>query len=605
MGVGIRTRVSVLVLGSVALFLALIMAVTVATMRRFAVEDVEDFSMTILQETNTKITTFVAEIESVARSLAEYPVVQDRETREFRDLFLSQVRARERYVRAIYLGTESGEMYEYGIGPGFVDFAPDLPDDYDPRVRPWYRSAVEARGFTISDPYLYASVPLLGITGAIPVFSSTDSGQMIGVLGIDILLDNLRTVLWDLEIPKEGKALLLDDEGRIIASQLDPHDVAPDGDVPLPLFDPGLFALVTRSASGSIQTVLRDELVILSHTVNPATGWYVLLSLPVASITEPTERLLTIMLALDAVLLVLLGMTIRLISEQIVLAPVGRMLDTVARIDAGERDARVPVEREDEFAILARRFNDLVDTVQLYTADMEKQVEERTREIRVLERENSRLRVTEERERIYRDLHDSLGAYLTNISICTSVATSTGDEGQRREMLHRVDNNTHLAIESLRETVHGAPDFHDPAVVIDQIEQMARRRLALVQVDVHFAYRPAPGVAVATIGPAIAEHVFRLIQELVTNIQKHARATRASIVIDHSAGELRISVEDDGGGFSPDQAPPSGLTGGMGLENIRYRTESCGGTVSISTGSDGTTVECLLPMASAGREDDE
>lgn len=598
MSFGIRIRMSALVLGSVALFLALIIGFTVATMRRFAVEDVEDFSMTILQETNTKITTFVAEIESLARSLAEYRVVQDEETAEFRDLFLSQVRARERYVRAIYLGTETGEMYEYGIGPGFIDFAPDLPDDYDPRVRPWYRSAVAAQRFTISDPYLYASAPLLGITGAIPVFSRSDPTEMTGVLGIDILLDNLRTVLWDLEIPKAGKALLLDDTGRIIASQFEPHDETRDPTAPLPIFDRELFALIAQQTSGSIQTTLNDEAVILSHTVNPATGWYVLLSLPLAEITAPTERLLTIMLALDAVLLLLLGITIRLISEHIVLGPVTRMLETVARIDAGDRDARVPVMRNDEFGVLAVRFNELVETVQLYTADMEDQVEERTREIRALEQENSRLKVTEERERIYRDLHDSLGAYLTNISICAAVAHSTTDEARRLEMLHRVDTNTHLAIESLRETVHGTPDFHNPAAVIEQIEQLVHRRLALVQVEVRFSYRCDPEVAATTIDSNMAENMFRIIQELVTNIQKHARASRATITIDHTPASLLIVVSDDGVGFAAERHRTADASGGMGLENVRFRVETCGGSVSIATGPEGTRVECQLPSGS-------
>ncbi|MFW5796257.1 MAG: hypothetical protein ACOCV0_03565, partial [Alkalispirochaeta sp.] len=138
MRLGIRARFSLFILGSVMLILSSTMISTLLVIRQFSIEDARDFSLTILEETNTKITTFVTEVEYLARSLSEYRVVREMKTSEFRDLFLSQVLPRRRYIRAIYVGTAAGEMWEYGQGPGFVDFAPNLPDDYDPRTRPWY-----------------------------------------------------------------------------------------------------------------------------------------------------------------------------------------------------------------------------------------------------------------------------------------------------------------------------------------------------------------------------------------------------------------------------------------------------------------------------------
>lgn len=590
---GIRTRFSIFILGTVAAVLISSMAITLTTVRRFTLEDVEDFSTTILQETNTKITTFITEMEYLARSLAEYPVVRALDTPQFRDLFLSQVLVRSGYLRAIYVGTEDGAMHEYGEGPGFVDHVPNLPEDYDPRRRPWYHAALAAGDFVVSDPYLYASYPVLGITGAVPVYGLEPPYALMGVLGVDILLDDLRTVLWELQVPKDGKVLLIDEEGRIIASQFDGKDRYA---TTLPEFDPELFARIQEEGASSFSAEYQGRRMKMSHTVNPATGWFLVLALPYTTVMEPANRVLRLMLMMDVLLLTLLLTTIRLLSGRLVLRPLEQMVSTVNCFHLGDRSARVEGDGEDEFGMLAREFNSLVATVQAHTEQMEAQVAARTAEARALEQENSRLRLVEERERIFRDLHDSLGAQLTNISICTTVAEASQHNHERlQEMLHRIDTNTRAAMEHLRETVLGEPDFSSLQAVLERLEQMIHRRLSINRTNVHISTSlDRPALAADPPHREVLETLYRVAEESVSNIQRHAHADRVDVAITAAGGTLQFECRDNGCGFDQEA-----VQRGMGLSNMEYRAHSCGGTLEVESGTTGTVTRLTLPV---GRE---
>lgn len=594
------------------------MVSTLFVIRRFSIEDAQDFSLTILEETNTKITTFITEIEYLARSLSEYRVVRDLETDEFRDLFLSQVLPRSRYIRAIYLGTADGRMYEYGQGPGFIDHEPSLPDDYDPRTRPWYQAAIDAGGFTVSDPYLYASHPLLGITGAIPVLPETgetletenetqrsaQASDPLGVIGVDILLGDLRNVLVDLRIPNEGRAVLLDDSGRIIASQFATERVET---YPLPTFDPVLFQRIVADRTGSFTSEYRGSRMVMSHTVNPATGWYLVLTLPYQAIMQPANSVLRFMALLDLLLIVLLLVTIRVFSGRLVLRPIEEIVQTVNRIHAGDRDARVDITRDDEIGVLAQEFNELITVVDSYTQNIEAEVARRTKEVKELEQENSRLRLVEERERIYRDLHDSLGAQLTNISICATVARSEANDSPAHlvDMIDRIDDNARHAIEGLRETILGEPDFSSFSEVIDRIEQMALRRFSVDNTEVafHHAIGSTDAVHAAMRKVTVPRHqtaetLYRVSQELITNIQKHAAARRVEIEITEKPNSVTLRCADDGRGLKSEANST-----GFGLKNMRHRVESVGGELMITSGwTDhkgtpvGTEFVCTVPL---------
>jgi len=94
-----------------------------------------------------------------------------------------------------------------------------LEDRYDPRVRPWYKEALEVGDLTWSPVYIFGSTLELGMTSAIPV--QNIRGDTVGVLGIDLGLKDLSNFLRSLEISPRGVAFIIDRAGNLVASSTD------------------------------------------------------------------------------------------------------------------------------------------------------------------------------------------------------------------------------------------------------------------------------------------------------------------------------------------------------------------------------------------------
>ncbi len=87
---------------------------------------------------------------------------------------------------------------------------------YDPRDRPWYKGAVKARQAVWSDIYLFVASPILGITASLPIYS--ESGDLRGVIAIDLTLSQIGDFLRQLKIAKTGQAFILEPSGEIVAT---------------------------------------------------------------------------------------------------------------------------------------------------------------------------------------------------------------------------------------------------------------------------------------------------------------------------------------------------------------------------------------------------
>ena len=90
-----------------------------------------------------------------------------------------------------------------------------------------------------------------------------------------------------------------------------------------------------------------------------------------------------------------------------------------------------------------------------------------------------------------------------------------------------------------------------------------------------------------------AEHTYRFAQEAISNIVRHARASRVEIRLAVEGSELVLAISDDGSGFNPESA---GAQGGMGLRIMRYRALSVGGRLVIDSSPVGTRVALRVPL---------
>ena len=202
------------------------------------------------------------------------------------------------------------------------------------------------------------------------------------------------------------------------------------------------------------------------------------------------------------------------------------------------------------------------------------------------------LAVLRERERLARDLHDSLGHALVAIAMQLEAIQRLYPVDPERAS-RQVDEVKALARSSmgtLRDTVAGlrAPGLGDrPLSFALQETCVELGQRTGIDVSCQFASE------VETLSPALTETTWRIVQEALTNVEKHARAHRVSLSVASQPGELVLCVADDGVGLSKGaQSRPDRF----GLRGMRERIEGLGGTLLLESSDAGTTVTAKLPL---------
>jgi signal transduction histidine kinase len=574
----------------VVFFLLVLLFMSYSLLKDSAVDSARELSQTILAETDKQIDSFFTEIEHLTRSMSGFPAFYEVRVDEMRTIILSTVRARNEYLRAIYLGTADGEMHEWGIGEGMVDNKPVFEPGYDPRERPWYREAVAAGGFTITKPYIYASVSALGITGVQPLYHPTN-GKFIGVLGLDIMLDDLKRMIEELRLQKGGKVILLNQENKAIVNQFS----SADDSLRLEEFD--LFDVEDLSAekdSHFITTFDDGNRYYITSTQNRMTGWKLIVALPYEAVMAQATNSIRLIVSLDILLMMLLSVVIGFFSNIIIIHPLQTTVEVMRRLERGETEARVPISRNDELGTLAHQFNRLINIVSDYRKSLEEKVERRTKKIAALQQENVRLRIIEEKERIYGYLHDSLGARLTNIFISNNVAQSAVEKDPQvlEDMLQQIERNTQQAIGDLKEILFSSQDENRKMIDFPKlIKHHIKERLNLK--NIRFVYSISNPEELNELDREARFEIEKILQELVSNTLKHSQADRVELSLDTAAGKIAIHYLDNGVGF--DKFLIDGE--GFGLHNMEHRVQNLGGSFHLETEADrGVDIRIELPM---------
>ena len=567
----------------------LLLFMSYSLLKDTAVKNARELSQTILTETDKQIDSFFIEIEHLTRSMTGFPAFYELRLDEMRTMILSTVRARSEYLRAIYLGTADGEMHEWGIGEGFVDHAPVFEPGYDPRQRPWYKEAVETGGFTITKPYIYASVSALGITGVQPLYHP--NGKFIGVLGLDIMLDDLKRMIEELKLQKGGRVILLNQENKAIVNQF---SASPD-DLELKKFELFDVSELSRESNSHFITTFDDgKRYYITSTQNQMTGWKVLVALPYEVVMAQATDSIRLIVSFDILLMMMLSVVIGFFSNRIIIHPLKATVDVMQRLERGESEARVEISRNDEFGTLARQFNRLIGIVNDYRKSLEEKVERRTRKIADLQQENVRLRIIEEKERIYGYLHDSLGARLTNIFISNNVAQSAvkKDPQVLQDMLEQIERNTQQAIGDLKEILFSSQD--ESRKIIDfpkLIRHHIKERLSLKNIS--FTYSISNPEELNDLDREARFEIEKILQELISNTLKHSQASKVELSLDTVPGRITLHYSDDGVGF--DKSVIDGQ--GFGLNNMQHRIENLSGSFELETEpGHGVRIYIQLPM---------
>ena len=215
-----------------------------------------------------------------------------------------------------------------------------------------------------------------------------------------------------------------------------------------------------------------------------------------------------------------------------------------------------------------------------------------------LEAATARALAAEERNRLAREIHDTLAQGLAALTMQLEVVDSLANTSRERDA--RMQAAVARALLLARSTLDEAR-----ASVLDLREapldgRTLRQALGIMAADTSTESAGRVGIAIvaepdadAGLTPAVAGGLYRIAQQAVANAMRHADARRIVVHLTRSDGAVRLRVEDDGTGFEPTEVPSDRF----GLVGMRERARLLDGTLTVESGPDvGTAIEVVVPM---------
>lgn len=199
----------------------------------------------------------------------------------------------------------------------------------------------------------------------------------------------------------------------------------------------------------------------------------------------------------------------------------------------------------------------------------------------------------EERRRMSRELHDEIGQRLTAVLLYLRRMTATADDATRPGLVE-AQTEIRIALEEVRRVLlQLRPQALELFGLVGALRELATAFSNQTTAPIEYTFGdPFPRLA-----PAEEVAVYRVAQEALTNVSRHAEATRVSMTLGHTGQSLTLSVADDGSG--PGIVGESG-----GIRGMRERAIQIGGVLTVRQSAlGGTEVRLVAPLALAGAED--
>lgn len=195
-----------------------------------------------------------------------------------------------------------------------------------------------------------------------------------------------------------------------------------------------------------------------------------------------------------------------------------------------------------------------------------------------------------EKNRIARELHDGILSKLFGVRINLDILNQKEDENTKEKRFSYIEEIKDIALEirTLSHELSGTPPI---AVNYESVleEHIAQQNHSKTEFELDIG----PKVDFNTIEADVKINLFRVIQECIQNIHKHAEATKAKISLKQTKKHLEVVIEDNGKGFDPKKTNT-----GIGMKNIRERAKEMGAKLTIDSGGAGskTKITLLIPI---------
>lgn len=225
------------------------------------------------------------------------------------------------------------------------------------------------------------------------------------------------------------------------------------------------------------------------------------------------------------------------------------------------------------------QLEEMNQTLESRIADRERKLADNYGQVAALQRERV---AVQERQRIMRDLHDGLGSQL--FTSLLRVERGDMNSAQLADTLRACIADMRLSLDTL------TPNNQDFRATLGEF--MFRWQTQLLPAGVHPGWTIDVPDAALRLSPHASLQILRVAQEALTNVLKHAHASRVEVRLRQVGDQLELEVQDDGTG----NAHPEGATHGRGVGNMRARAEQLGGVLHVKADASGTCVALRVPM---------
>ncbi len=419
---------------------------------------------------------------------------------------------------------------------------------------------------------------LVGV--AVPVMDANNQfgGVLVGKFYLDV--QHFGQYLWPLQQTENEQVFLLDHNGQVIF-HTNPTLINDNFNE-----QPVVSAMQQSNRTTGVTIVQSADngSVVAGYAPVGATGWELVIMQPWSQILLPLRGpiiFVAVIMFLGMVGLIL----VVLWAARRITQPLDRLVRQFRQVAAGDYDIQVQLSRISELRTLGVAFNHMVNQLESYRSGLQEYVASVT---------NSQ---EEERKRIARDLHDgtiqTLIAIGQRIELVRDMLPEQATEQSQQQL-------TELRI-MVKEAIAGIRQFSrdlrpmalEDLGLIPALQYLVGR---LEQQDGITAHLSIEGDAVG-LPQDLEVAIFRITQETLSNIRKHARATAIYVTIKFLPRQTLLEVRDNGVGFDvPENTTDLARKGSFGLLGLQERANLFGGDISIqSARGQGTIVRVILP----------
>ena len=291
-------------------------------------------------------------------------------------------------------------------------------------------------------------------------------------------------------------------------------------------------------------------------------------------------------------LCVLMGLSLSILLAYWMVRPIRNLVETTLRVGEGDFHARATVFWNDEIGGLAVSFNQMAERIESYKCEVQEKEAARVALIGKIVQAQE-----EERKRVARELHDQLGQSLSTTLL--TIESHCGNCTARTEHCNGLRQNIRGLIDEVRQMAWDVrpsilDDYGLDLALARYAEEMSKRLPYPIE------YECVAPAKMMRLPAEIEVTLYRITQEAVTNIIRHAEATHACVVLICRGKEVSLIIEDNGRGVDP--AADAGKS--LGVMGMKERAALVGGSFMIESQlGKGTTVRVIIPLSGDHHDD--